>query len=161
MIKKVSKIEAPSKSAYAQYISDIDYSDAYQVLLEDDRRSIEEIYTYLFTYKPLWLKHLFLIRNKIVGLFGLKTEVSFEDRDSLEVGKKLGFFEIFSIEEKEIIAGEDDKHLNFRVSVYKEDEVLIVSTLVHYNNLFGKVYMMIIAPFHKLIVKMLLRRMIP
>lgn len=161
MISKVVKTEVPYSSAYKQYISDIDYSDAYSVILEDETLCIEEIYRNIFIYRPLWMRNLLMMRNKVVGLFGLKTEVSFDDRKSFEVGKQVGFFEIYSIEENEIIAGEDDKHLNFRVSVLKQHNMLVVSTLVHYNNLFGKVYMMMIAPFHKLIVKVLLRRMIP
>ncbi len=67
---------------------------------------------------------------------------------------------IYSIGKEEIIAGEDNVHLDFRVSVLKEDDEVTISTLVHYNNLFGKVYMTIVMPFHRLVVKAMMRNVL-
>ena len=57
--------------------------------------------------------------------------------------------------------GANDKHLNFRVSVYNSNETLFnikVTTLVEYNNRFGKIYMTIIKPFHHIIVKAMVKQ---
>ncbi len=40
-------------------------------------------------------------------------------RSEFQVGQRVGIFTIQSIEPNELIAGEDDKHLDFRVSVFK------------------------------------------
>lgn len=71
------------------------------------------------------------------------------------------FFQIFSIQENEIILGADDKHLNFRVSIYDSDEKqfnIKVTTLVQYNNRFGKIYMAIIKPLHLPIIKSMIKQ---
>jgi hypothetical protein len=93
------------------------------------------------------------VRNKIVGIFGLKVESLMPKKmTTLKVGEKIGMFTIYFISENEVIAGEDDKHLNFRVSILRIDEEVMVSTFVKYNNSFGKIYMFLIMPFHQMIV---------
>ncbi|MDO8065265.1 MULTISPECIES: DUF2867 domain-containing protein [unclassified Janthinobacterium] len=62
----------------------------------------------------------------------------------------------------ELVVGGDDKHLDFRIWIsiqpsLKGSEVT-VSTLVKINNLFGRVYLFIIMPFHKLLTRSLLER---
>ena len=100
-------------------------------------------------------------RNSIVRVFGLKTEMKETPNSDFKVGDKVGIFSIYEILNNEIIAGEDDKHLNFRVSIHreiKEKTTGSVSTAVLYNNNFGKVYMTIVKPFHKLVVKSLMKK---
>jgi hypothetical protein len=61
--------------------------------------------------------------------------------------------------------GEDDKHLDFRMSVLRSPGFsptlggqLTVSTVVHCHNRLGRAYILVIAPFHRLVVKASLRR---
>ncbi|HEY9262890.1 DUF2867 domain-containing protein [Chitinophaga sp.] len=58
--------------------------------------------------------------------------------------------------EKELILGENDKHLDFRVSLYLQQQPaaqqLLCTTTVHYNNRWGKRYFFFVKPFHRLIV---------
>jgi len=153
----IDKVEVPKESVVYEYISDIDYSDAYKMALRDTSVSAEEIYIHIFSHIPSWVMPLMRVRNKIVSLFGLKTDDSVGHKKVLTVGEKAGMFLIYRIEEEEIIAGEDNVHLDFRVSVLKRDGEVTISTLVHYNNLFGKVYMSIITPFHKMVVKAMMK----
>jgi len=55
--------------------------------------------------------------------------------------------------ENEIIAGGNDKHMDFRVSVLKINEggasKIVLTTVVNTHNSFGKAYMSLIAPFHR------------
>ena len=74
---------------------------------------------------------------------------------------------MFTKTENEVILGEDDKHLNFRVSLIlnpkgkkTENKALIVSTTVEFNNWFGRLYFLPVRPFHKLIVPTILKGMI-
>ncbi|MEK6289831.1 MAG: DUF2867 domain-containing protein [Paraburkholderia tropica] len=63
------------------------------------------------------------------------------------------FFRVFKRYPNEIVLGEDDTHLNFRVSVLLQPPSqgrprrLIVTTLVFYNRLLGHAYIALIAPF--------------
>ena len=75
------------------------------------------------------------------------------------------FFKVYSKSDTEIILGEDDKHLDFRLSVLRTPDLsptlggqLTVSTVVHCHNLLGRIYILVIAPFHRRVVKASLRR---
>ncbi len=80
--------------------------------------------------------------------------------EKFEVDGYIGFFKIFSISETEIILGANDKHLDFRAIITKDKALVYnikVITLVSYNNTFGKIYMTIIKPFHRIVVKSLVK----
>jgi hypothetical protein len=80
------------------------------------------------------------------------------------VGDKIGVWPIFALTETELVAGRDNKHLDFRVSVLKETDggtaSVVVSTLCTVHNAFGKLYLFVIIPFHKWGVRRLMRRAI-
>lgn len=153
---QVVKTSIPNSSLYAEYIDRVDYFDAFEMELQDETLSAELIYKGMFSTVPLWIEKLMKIRNKIVSLFGLKSVKGDSDLE-FKVGNKEGMFHIYFICENEVIAGEDDRHLNFRVSVLKEANKVTVSTLVKYHNWFGKFYMTLIKPFHKLIVQFMMK----
>ncbi len=159
MKRKVHIAQLPKNSICKKYIDTIDFKDGYKVIVSKADASIENIYINVFAHSPKWMATLLAIRNKIVGVFGLDTykEPNEIAKKNLRVGKKTGIFKIYAILENEIIAGEDDKHLHFRVSVLKQNNELFISTLVHYNNWFGKVYFFIVKPFHKAVVKAILK----
>ena len=56
----------------------------------------------------------------------------------------------------EVIMGDSDKHLDVRVSICRlvQDgkESVVSTTVVHIRNFLGRVYMLFVVPFHKLIV---------
>jgi hypothetical protein len=158
-MSKITNVKLPKESISMQFIGEIDYVDAFKVKLSDNTQKVDSLYMAIFNHVPKWVNVLMGLRNKIVGVFGLDTGDGSKQKEikSLTVGDKHGVFKIFDIQPNEIIAGEDDKHLDFRVSVLKNDDYLILSTLVHYNSGFGKVYFFIIKPFHKVVVKVMMR----
>lgn len=128
---KVLKSEnIPAKSTIAKGFGTIDYHDIYSVAKVTDK-SAEEISKELMRL-PDWVNILFFIRNRIVGLFGLKTDKNTSKSDT--------FFKLIGNRDEEIIMGEDDKHLNFRASILKDktDETISLITVVHYNNVWGR-----------------------
>ncbi|MFY9084439.1 DUF2867 domain-containing protein [Aliarcobacter cryaerophilus] len=141
------------------FIENIDYMDTFSVELTRDS-DIKDLYLCLVNTKSRTIEFLMSLRNKIMSLFGFKTEIiNSNNIKDIQVGNKVGFFNIYFINEHEIIAGEEDKHLNFLVSFYKRDTTLIVTTLVKYNNIFGKIYMTFVKPFHKIVVKNMLKNL--
>lgn len=109
---------------------------------------------------PSWVRKLMLIRDSIVKFLGLKTSPKLQHLNTkIEVGKQIGIFKVYSTSTNEILLGEDDKHLNFRVSIYKEpsNQFVNVSTVVHFNNLLGRIYFFPVKPIHRLIVTAALR----
>ena len=85
-----------------------------------------------------------------------------EVRSAYRVGDKIGPWPVFFIGDDEIIAGRDNKHMDFRLSVLKAAEAdaahVVVSTVCSVHNLFGRIYLFAIVPFHRAGVKGLLAR---
>lgn len=171
----VKKNGLPEKSILKRDGKNYDYIDSYQSDFTTTNNNISptEIGKAFFTSGPKWVEKLFAIRNKIVGLLGLKTAGSINDRQKqldnfkCEPGEKLGLFKVFSKTNKEIILGEDDKHLNFRVSLLLDQRLnetgkktVSISTTVEFNNWFGRLYFLPVRPFHKLIVPAILKGII-
>lgn len=150
-MKKVIKIKTiPEGSKVLDGFGRVDYQDIYQVK-KNTEKSAEEISKELMVM-PGWVNLLFKIRNRIVGVFGLKTDKNTVRSDT--------FFTVIEKNESEIIMGEPDKHLDFRASIIKNETEGTVSliTVVHYNNVWGRVYFFPVKPFHKIIMRVLLKR---
>ena len=172
---KINKSNVPELSLLNVEKKIYDYIDSYSAELQDknDSINVQNVAKAFFSSSPKWVGLLFILRNKIVSMFGLKTSGSVENRQSqldnfkFEPGTRLGLFKVFSRNENEIIIGEDDKHLNFRVSLYLEkkakelhQKILTISTTVEFNNGFGRVYFFPVKPFHKIIVPIMLKGII-
>jgi hypothetical protein len=71
-------------------------------------------------------------------------------------------FPVLSETPQRIIAGLDDRHLDFRVVVdvagSGAGRRVTATTVVLTHNLLGRVYLTIILPFHRLIVRAMLRQ---
>jgi Protein of unknown function (DUF2867) len=99
------------------------------------------------------------VRDTLVAGFGIKTAKQLAALSADTIEKRVGIFKIYESNAQEVFLGEDDSHLNFRISVQLRlatagsDPQLIVSTVVHCNNLLGRSYITLIAPFHRQVVK--------
>ena len=133
----------------------------------------DEVGILFFKSGPKWVEKLFDLRNKLVGIFGLKTPgksgtpKNIPEHFKCEIGDQLGLFKVFDKSDNEIILGEDDKHLDFRVSLFiknnledKTTKSLIISTTVKFNNWFGRLYFLPVRPFHQIIVPVMLKGII-
>jgi hypothetical protein len=147
----------PQGTKVFNFIENIDYTDTFSTELRQDS-DIKDLYLRLVNTKSKTIDFLMSLRNKIMSIFGAKTVIN-ETKGDFAVGNNVGLFKIYYIDEKEIISGLKDSHLDFCISFYKIDNKVLLSTLVKYNNTFGKVYMNIIKPFHKLIVKNMLKNL--
>jgi hypothetical protein len=134
------------------------FSDSYSAPLINEKAGIVEIFFGIFGHHPKWMKIVIIIRNKIVSLFGLDTSTSAEIlqpqiKSHYAVGDKIGPWSIYHLTQDELVAGRDNKHLDFRLSVLRMADAgepsVVVSTICNVHNLFGKVYLFFIVPFHK------------
>jgi hypothetical protein len=167
MIKKLTTI--PDQSIMKKNEKSFHYIDSFEgqyvkLPLEYNIISIGKLF---LTSSPQWVNSLMTLRNKIVGIFGLKTAVQKQgDNFKFEPGEQLDIFKLYNITENELIMGEDDKHLNFRVSLLLDEVTnntnkkrIILTTMVEFKNLFGRLYFLPVKPFHQLIVKETLKNM--
>jgi len=105
------------------------------------------------------------VRDAIVACVGLKTGKRLATLAKDAKADRVGFFKVYSTSATEIVLWEDDKHLDFRLSVLctrgpslDSGHQLTVSTVVHCHNLLGRSYLFVIAPFHRMVIKAILRR---
>ena len=167
---KIQKSEFPLDSNLFQ--TSYDYFDSYQSDLKDSKGSIDilTVSKAFISSSPQWIESLFQFRNKIVALFGLKTGPKTDRQTVLDNfngqrGEQLGFFKVYERSENEIILGEDDTHLDFRVSLLLKDQqatikTLTITTTVIFHNFFGKLYFFPVKPFHRIIVPVMLKGII-
>ncbi|WP_347070131.1 DUF2867 domain-containing protein [Flavobacterium sp. WV_118_3] len=137
----------------------IDFSDTFATT--NHINSITEITQLIFGRSPKWIRALFAVRNFIVRFIGLKNNKPADYKVGFEIGHYIGFFRIFSITENEMLLGADDTHLNFRAVITNSQTPLYnikVTTLVSYNNRKGRIYMQFIKPFHRMVVKNMVRQ---
>lgn len=136
-----------------------DWADRYAVMTRNDDATALDVVRKMFGRSPRWVGLLLSLRNFIVGLFGLKSAEL-----GIAEGERIGAFPVVSASDDQIVLGFDDSHLNFRIIVDvtaagSQAGKLAVTTLVDRHNLFGRIYIFAITPFHKLIVRTLLARM--
>jgi len=139
-----------------------DYVDSFKGQINNPSVDVYKVLEAFFKSTPKWIDTLFKIRNKLVSVFGLKNDIVDIDEipSPLKVGDKVGFFKIYEVNENEVILGEDDVHLDFRVSIHLEKDknnLLSIKTLVKFKNIFGKLYFVLIKPFHIIIVQSMLK----
>ena len=151
-MKTVTRLTiSPANSLITSGFGKIDYCDTY-CIVQATNDTVEEVAAKIFKWEK-WVDWLMVIRDLVVGVFGLKT------------GKKIVkgqtvIFPIIEQRENEIVMGENDKHLDFRASVLvdRDNSFIYLTTIVHYHNFFGRLYFLPVKPFHKIIVKSSLKR---
>jgi hypothetical protein len=108
--------------------------------------------------QPRWAEALVKLRNMLVAPFGLKTSGA----SATAPREMIGIFPILSETPDRLIAGFNDSHLDFRVVVDVATSgtarSVTLTTLVLTHNWFGRTYLAIIMPFHRLIAPALLRQ---
>ncbi len=141
------------------------FKDSYSAPLSNTNTSITMLFFALFGYHPLWVKRILILRNQIASLCGLDVPtpgeiMNVEIKSSYDVGDTIGPWPIFALSENELIAGRNNGHLDFRLSILRIKGEgaprVVVSTICSVHNLFGKLYLFFIVPFHKWGVKRLI-----
>ena len=155
----------PVASALPGHLEVVSFTDSYSVDLDRPEMTIQSIYLALFAHHPWWARALLLLRTRIVSLFGIggptaRQMARIEIEDAYTVGEKIGLFTLVAQDQDEIIAGGNDRHLDFRVSVLRlrrdSADRVVVTTVVKTHNLFGRIYLAMILPFHRFGVKHML-----
>ena len=161
--------DVPADSAIGREVVEAAYfRDSYRAPLSRGDLGIVPVYAAIFGHSPLVVKLLLVARNAVAGLAGLEVPsvrdvMRFQLREPYGVGDKIGPWPIFAIDAAEIVAGRDNKHLDFRVSVLKATDQngrasVTVSTVCSTHNLAGKIYLFFVVPFHRFGVQALISR---
>ena len=146
-------VETTALLAGAQFV------DAFSIAVDDEALDARHAAQRMLGRSPRWIKALMALRNFLVAPFGLKTPVPRKPA----AADSIGAFPVISEARDRLVAGFNDKHLDFRVVVDIVTQVaggrcVTATTLVLTHNLLGRIYLAIILPFHRLIVPSMLRQ---
>ena len=157
-------VALPGGSRIATVYAQPNLADAYAMELPPGTaRDPELLARFIFAHQPRWVAALMAVRDSCVSALGLKTGRSL--RSLGDRRQRIGIFKLYETDNQEVLISEDDKHLDFRASVFYRsaggpmgEASVVLSTVVQCHNLVGRTYLWLIAPFHRQIVQSFLRR---
>jgi hypothetical protein len=159
------EIQIPADARANGFYAVTQLADAYAISLPADAVADPEVLArYMFESQPDWAKKLMQLRDAMVSVVGLKTAKQLGAPKAGSLEKRIAIFKIYESTANEVFLGEDDSHLNFRISAQVRPATasspaqFIISSVVHCNNLLGRTYITVIAPFHRSIVKAAMKR---
>ncbi|MBX3185502.1 MAG: DUF2867 domain-containing protein [Labilithrix sp.] len=146
----------------------MDHADAFRVKVDATRIASVDAFAHAFLRKPPpWIAAAMRTRDAVVGLFGLKKSSAapstLPPSGDIAPGARAGIFRVIDRTDDEILLGEDDRHLDFRVSLLYEREpesdvaFVTVSTVVRFHDVLGRAYFLPVRPVHGLVVPAMMR----
>jgi hypothetical protein len=151
----ISEVPAPARSRLADWYKGADLLDAFAAQLPPGRRDVRTIGEAILGRQPRWFATMLWARDRIVHRFGLQTSGDIRRAGSRD--DRIDFFPVLSSYPEELILGEDDRHLDVRISLLIEEQdgtaCIVITTAVRCHNLLGRTYLLAIRPFHRLAVK--------
>jgi Protein of unknown function (DUF2867) len=144
----------------AQWLDGAQFADAFRITTNESGIDARAAAVRMFSRSPRWIEALIALRNLLVAPFGLKRSGA-GDRGKLGM---IGIFPVISETPERLVVGFDDIHLNFRVlidvSAAGNRGQVTATTLVRTHNRLGRLYLAAIMPFHRLVVKAMLRQVV-
>lgn len=145
-------------ASIGQLLPGAHFADTFRIATDDAALDARHAAERMFSRSPRWIAALMALRNTVVKPFGLKTP----SHTRAIAADSVGAFPVISETAERLVAGFDDKHLDFRVVVdvsgAAPDRSVTATTLVKTHNLPGRVYLAVIMPFHNMIVPAMLRQ---
>ena len=132
------------------------FMDAYCLELDGQNLDAREAAVRMMARAPRWVDALVALRNLIVALLGLKTS----GQDQRMPRAIIGIFPVVSATPQRLVAGFNDKHLDFRVvldvATSGARQSVTATTLVLTHNRLGRTYLATIMPFQRRVVRAML-----
>jgi hypothetical protein len=153
--RSVRRVEPPPGSAISGWYAGADLLDSYAVDAAADGATMRAIADRALGTPPRWFRALVAVRDSAVAPFGVRTTA--ELRRARPDRARIDFFPVLAESADEIVLGEDDRHLDFRLSLLRQigphGSMLIATTAVRTHNRFGYLYLRAIHPFHILVAR--------
>lgn len=101
------------------------------------------------------------LRDGVMRRFGVKTSDDMRGSGSLQM--RVDFFPVLCLRENEIVLGDDDRHLDFRLSLKRQrdedGEFVVATTVVRTHNWLGRAYLLAVFPVHGIVARASLSRL--
>ena len=143
-------------------LSGAQFADAFRIDIAGRALDARQAAQRMMGRSPRWVEALLTLRHLLVAPLGLKTSGHTENPPR----EAIGLFPILTQTPGRLVAGFNDKHLDFRVVVDVAasgsseafGQQVTATTLVKTHNALGRLYLAVIKPFHRLIVPAMLRQ---
>ena len=147
----------------------IDYNDMFSISLPT-KTNVDHVILVktFFSSFPFNFNFLLIVRDFVAKMFGLKMgnrkgkEIQLE-RFTGNIGERIALFVVLEKDEKEMVTGENDKHLDFRLSyiinTLEEEIVISLATVIKFNGILGRLYFLPVGPIHRLYMPLIMKRM--
>lgn len=142
------------------------FAHASRIRLAQRPDSAVQAYLDIAQQVPAWFDGLMRLRNAGMRLLGMKDlggirSVPARVPPQLAIGDRLGIFTVQALRADGVVLGDSDRHLRVALSLELQPADggchLQLSTVVHLHRPFGRLYMLPVAPLHRLIVPRLLQ----
>ncbi len=144
---KAGRTTPPHSQLLEDALGRVDFADAHEIrtrkgMPTDARRWASE----LFGDFPPWVKTFMGVREAVAGLAGIERQ------------KKHQAFKTYASTEDEVVLGSNANHLDFRVSIKREAERVVATTIVQVHNAKGRAYWFLVGPIHPAVMRSMLKR---
>ena len=142
----------PVDPAFIASLPGCDFADAFSVVVARRDLDARVLSADFFSTPPAWAGALMDMRNAIMGGLGYKAP-------KIRKG-----FPVLRESADEVVSGLDDGHLDFRALMKVEpvdacSSRITLTTAVATHNWIGRSYLALIMPFHKLIVRSMVKQL--
>src|SRR5476651_2089461 len=133
---KARAVPMPSNSVLAPLYADADLLDAFAIQLPAEASDDLEVLARAAFERPAgWIRALTGIRDVVMATVGVKSSRAIGLAAAAR-GPVIGYFPLLSKSATELVVGEDDRHLDFRVTIQLHADAvngreLVVGTVVH------------------------------
>ncbi|MBG6128894.1 hypothetical protein IWQ47_000413 [Aquimarina sp. EL_43] len=170
---KITEIELNKEYLITKQSKDISYSDVFQLRttsLKEVPKPKDCMVAFFKAFSPFFIK-LLLSREKIAKNLGLKTATkrtqvereAYLNEFEGNIGDSIALFDVLDKNDIELLTGQTDKHLDFKLSFisYEEgdDKIMELATTVKIHNTLGKIYFFLVKPFHRYFMKKIFMKM--
>lgn len=165
MKAKAYAVDLPLDSTLARLYDGAALADAFAITLSSAcTADIDSLACTLFGKPSWWFRAMLACRDTLVAPFGIATSDQLRAQMQHSGALHIDFFPIVSRTSEELVLGADDQHLDFCTSVLIRkllpdgQREIVVTTVAHSHNRLGRLYLTVIGPFHRFVVRSNLQR---
>jgi hypothetical protein len=166
-LQTIRTVPLPDESRIVNLFPSPELADAFAITLPPDAPAdINTLAHQVLARPPRWFRWLLTCRDLMVRPFGIQSSAQMRAKLVAEGTPHIDFFPVLAVEANELIVGANDSHLDFRIAVVHRQrretptnqKEVVLASVVRCHNRTGKLYITLIAPFHRLVVRAMLKR---
>lgn len=156
--------DLPRSSRLLDHLDRPTWVDCWEAPVSRTDLSAVELHRAMMSAMPRWVDPAMRLRDGLVRLVGVRPVGVFARSPSPpapQPGERLGIFTVRAVAPDEIVMGDDDRHLDFRLAVHRYDQdgpKMVVAMALRTHNLLGRLYMVPVGPIHRHLVRAMLAR---